>query len=275
MARMELARFAVGRLGISRALSIDSAEIAHLLENPDTYPDSVRKLFGGFDHVYSFFAADDRRFRRSLTAVAPAASFYPFRPSADGHVAAAYLAAVYPEAPAPDRAAITLRAEDTAAASDMLARLGLQTGSFLLILPGSGSVAKNWAVENFLALAKLIQPELRSLCVLGPAESDLESRFKSAQISTVSSVELGVVAGIAALSRLFVGNDSGVSHLAAAAGASGVVIFGPTDPARWRPLGRVEAIRSESIANIAVEDVAALVVDSRGSDSLPIRLWGG
>jgi heptosyltransferase-3 len=74
----------------------------------------------------------------------------------------------------------------------------------------------------------------------------------------VKDLELGEVAAIARMARAFVGNDSGVSHLAAAAGGGrGVVLFGPTDPERWRPLGAVRIIRREPIGSIAVEEVEA------------------
>ena len=45
------------------------------------------------------------------------------------------------------------------------------------------------------------------------------------------------VAAVLARATLYLGNDSGVSHLAGAVGAQGVVLYGPTDPRRWGPLG--------------------------------------
>jgi len=69
---------------------------------------------------------------------------------------------------------------------------------------------------------------------------------------------LPTVAAIARIATAFVGNDSGVSHLAAAVGASGIVIFGPTDPARWRPLGSrtINVLRREPLDSINVHEVA-------------------
>ena len=66
----------------------------------------------------------------------------------------------------------------------------------------------------------------------------------------------------AALSRagLFVGNDAGVSHLAAAAGAPTLALFGPTDPALWAPVGpRAVVLRAPdgSLDGLAVADVVA------------------
>ena len=67
-------------------------------------------------------------------------------------------------------------------AEDRLASLGLEAGNFMLILPGSGSAAKNWPAENFVALAKMLAARIRSLVILGPAEAALEATFASAGI---------------------------------------------------------------------------------------------
>jgi heptosyltransferase-2 len=53
------------------------------------------------------------------------------------------------------------------------------------------------------------------------------------------------LAALLARATLFIGHDSGVAHLASAVDAAGVVLFGPTEPARWRPLGRrIVALRA-------------------------------
>src|SRR5580658_3527858 len=91
MARAELARFAVGRLGAVHAHSIDRRETC-LLFMPSADLAPARAFFGSFDHIYSFFAADDPDFRASLAAVSNGTvTFIPFRPPGDGHIAACYL----------------------------------------------------------------------------------------------------------------------------------------------------------------------------------------
>ena len=97
--------------------------------------------------------------------------------------------------------------------------------------------------------------------ILGPAETSIEPIFREAGVPVLKDLELPTVAAIARLASAFVGNDSGVSHLAAAVGAPGVVIFGPTDPARWRPLGpggdaRIRILRGQPIDSVATGEVA-------------------
>ncbi len=268
MARDELAQFAVGRLGIARGHSIDRREVASLFsESANEDRDAPRRFFGLFDRIYCFFNSDDSRFRRALSeAAAPAAvSFHRFRPAGAGHVAAAYLEEMTGGSNVTD-VAMNLLPDDLDAASRALSGIAAPK-KFVAIFLGSGSPAKNWAAEKFLALADLIDPNARAIFILGPAEDALENILIARGHPMIKSRSLGAVAAIARMGCAFVGNDSGVSHLAAAAGAPGVVLFGPTDPARWRPLGRVTVIRREPIDTIEPAEVMAALDAIRRHDS--------
>jgi lipopolysaccharide heptosyltransferase III len=59
--------------------------------------------------------------------------------------------------------------------------------------------------------------------------------------------------------RVYIGNDAGITHLAAAVGAPVVAIFGPTDPARWAPRGNRVRIIAGDLQNITVDEVLAAV----------------
>jgi heptosyltransferase III len=268
MAREELARFAVGRIGIGRSYSIDRREVAALFaENPDLT--EAARFFRSFTRIYSFFASDDTRFRRALEdAAAPAVvSFHAFRPAGRGHVAAGYLDEIGERAASPDEyldANIGVLAEDIAEASQALARLGLADTRVVLLFPGSGSPYKNWPAENVAALASALAPPLRALVVLGPSEGAIEPIFVARVIARLRDQPLGTIAGLARLAAGFVGNDSGVSHLAAAAGAPGVTIFGPTDPDRWRPRGRVKVVRALNLADLTPAKVTTALKEIIG-----------
>jgi lipopolysaccharide heptosyltransferase III len=261
MAREELAQFAIDRAGIMRSHSIDRREVAALFaENPDL-TEAVR-FFHPFTRIYSFFASDEARFRHALEAAAASAvvSFHAFRPAGPGHVAAGYLDEIGERSEPRDEpldAHIEVLADDVAEATQALARLGLGDTRVVLLFPGSGSRHKNWSAENFAALADALPPPLRALVVLGPAEVAIEPLFIARGIARLRDQPLGTTAGLARLAAGFVGNDSGVSHLAAAAGAPGIAIFGPTDPDRWRPLGRVKAIRALPLSDLTPAAVIA------------------
>lgn len=125
-----------------------------------------------------------------------------------------------------------------------------------LIHPGSGSTAKNWPVEKFLALSRQLQGlGHRVVWIRGPAEVGQPDAWDGERIDRPS---LQTLAAILAVSRIFIGNDSGVSHLAGATGTSLVVLFGPTNPTVWRPDGpRVQVVRAASgaLEDISVESV--------------------
>jgi heptosyltransferase III len=261
MARAELARFALSRLGAVHAHSIDRREIGHLFVRSLDLAEA-RAFFGGFEHIYSFFASDNSDFRSCLAAVSTGTlAFVPFRPEGGGHIAISYLREV--EASAIEEediltlSRVTVLPEDLDAADDLLAAIGLRQDDFLLLLPGSGSPSKNWPPEHFADLASLIAPKLPSVVVIGPAEAPLAPFFHTRNLLVVDQLDLGTVAGLACRARCFVGNDSGVAHLAARAGAPGVAIFGPTKPGRWRPLGKVQVLQHEPLSDLLPDQVAA------------------
>ena len=211
-----------------------------------------------FDRIYSFFASDDPRFRARLAEETDAVvSFHPFRPDGGGHVSAGYLRAIGEAASTIDTR-LEPTPDDLAAASRVLAKSKCDRSNLIVIFPGSGSPAKNWPADRFAALASSLSKRASIVVVLGPAETSIEPVFRDARVPVLRDLDLPTVAAIARLASIFVGNDSGVSHLAAAVGASGVVIFGPTDPARWGPRGsgRIDILRREPIDSVEVREVA-------------------
>jgi heptosyltransferase III len=260
MARFELARLVAGRSVVARAHSIDAREVGDLFAAENA--ERGGRFFGEFDRIYSFFASEDSRFRARLTAATDAdVSFHPFRPGGDGHVSAGYLRAIDEDA-SPIDAWIEPTSDDLAAALRALVQSKCDSSNLIVIFPGSGSPSKNWPVDKFLKVS-VMQPSTLAYrasvaVILGPAETSVEPIFREAGIRVLKDLDLPTVAAIARIATAFVGNDSGVSHLAAAVGASGVAIFGPTDPARWRPLGAgtIKILRGEPLDSIDVREVA-------------------
>ena len=120
----------------------------------------------------------------------------------------------------------------------------------VILHPGSGSPAKVW--PYFEELARRL-PD--SVILLGPCETPL-----NAPNACLTNLPLSAVAEELRHCRLFIGNDSGITHVAAYWGAPTVALFGPTDPAIWGPLGRrVKVLRKSSLADISIEDVRKLL----------------
>ena len=116
----------------------------------------------------------------------------------------------------------------------------------LVIHPGSGSPRKNWPLDRFLAVAvRARDAGWHPRFLLGEVERDLAPAVHVAGFDVTVDVPLDEVAALLGGCGGYLGNDSGISHLAAACGASCAVLFGPTDPAQWAPRGAVQVVRAE------------------------------
>jgi heptosyltransferase-3 len=131
---------------------------------------------------------------------------------------------------------------------------------FLSLHPGSGSPAKNWS--RFAELVERLAPE-RFLVVEGPADEEPARALRGMKGAVCASgLGLPALAAVLRHAGAHVGNDSGVSHLAAACGTPTVAVFGPTDPHLWAPIGprvRVVSVSSGVLAEIGAEVVAGAV----------------
>ena len=123
-------------------------------------------------------------------------------------------------------------------------------GGFAVIHPFSGSAKKCWPLECYRELARCLDMPVRWSA--GPEEKLADA---------VRIDDLYELAGWLATARVYIGNDSGITHLAAAVGTPVVALFGPTDPRIWAPRGRdVCVVARPSIEDIEVGEVAAAVL---------------
>jgi heptosyltransferase III len=132
------------------------------------------------------------------------------------------------------------------------------------IHPGSGSNQKNWPLENWIDLfsSSSALGNVEGLLVISgeadKAQTDqLEREWKNRDVRFARNLPLSHLAAVLERS-IFVGHDSGISHLAAAAGANCILLFGPTDPDVWAPAndnvqilgapnGRLDDLRIETV----------------------------
>jgi heptosyltransferase-3 len=119
---------------------------------------------------------------------------------------------------------------------------GLAIGQPLAVIhPGSGSAHKCVAPDLLASVVIAVQASGATPVVLeGPADREPVERLL--QLCTnppivLKGLDLFTVAGVLAQALLFVGQDSGITHMAGLIGVRTVALFGPTDPARWAPRG--------------------------------------
>jgi heptosyltransferase III len=127
------------------------------------------------------------------------------------------------------------------AARDLLSELGIYSKP-VFIHPGSGGRRKVWPLRNWHGLLDWVRRELSSQALLsiGPADDYMDefcAAMREAGVPMVSGLPLLRLSALLSLCGLFVGSDSGMSHLAAATGIPTIAVFGPTDPRVWAPQG--------------------------------------
>ena len=113
---------------------------------------------------------------------------------------------------------------------------------FITLHPGAAWRPRAWRAERYAALADRLTASYGiPFAVVGlPSERDVEERMrdalKNARVAWLFGVlSLPEIAALLRASRLFIGNDSGLAHLAAACGTPVVSLFGPQDPRRFAP----------------------------------------
>lgn len=274
-----------GASEVDRVWSWDGAEVTRVLSGDGTsgpFADALRSADAVVAYTRSRSLTDALRSRARLLLVHDPAP--PARgPHASQWFAQPLTTLGVPESPEPPE--LRFSGEEQAWAETLLRRL---PSRFLAFHPGSGSDTKNWPADRFLALAERLHdnPALGphpSLLVLGPAEA--EGASPSAPVPGTSLPEedtpslvvarelpLRVLGAVLARAGLYVGNDSGVSHLAAAAGAPALALFGPTDPALWAPVGRhVRCLRAprarmaQLSVEVALESAQGLLRSAEGA----------
>ena len=121
---------------------------------------------------------------------------------------------------------------------------GLPEGPLLALAPGANWPPKIWPAERFAELARTLAPRFAGVVLVGgPGDRERTAAVAAALGGALPAADLagrtGLLGAAAVLERcaLFVGNDSGLGHMAAAVGRPTVTVFGPGEPARYRPWG--------------------------------------
>ena len=116
-----------------------------------------------------------------------------------------------------------------------------QEQSLVLVHPGSGSVHKRLEPRRMASLIeRLWQEGMYPLILEGPADLDAVGQalhFVSRPTLVLRDLALSQLAGVFAQVALYIGHDSGVTHLSALLGVPTIALFGPTDHHRWAPQG--------------------------------------
>jgi heptosyltransferase-3 len=143
--------------------------------------------------------------------------------------------------PVKDRPKSRLAVTESAANSikAKFSSFNLQNPSFALIHPTAAFDTKQWATENFARVTEFLsEKKLSAVAVATKKERGVLENLKQVArvpITIFDDLTLPEITALASKAKIFVGNDSGIAHIAAAVGTPSVVIFGPSNINHWRP----------------------------------------
>jgi predicted lipopolysaccharide heptosyltransferase III len=136
------------------------------------------------------------------------------------------------------RTQLGISSEANEKVKQLLAQAALTDRKIALIHPAAAFATKQWATEHFARVAEFLSGRgLAPVAIAAPNERPLLEKLCSEASVKITTLDpsLPEVTALAAHSELFVGNDSGIAHIAAAVGTPAVVIFGSSNIAHWRP----------------------------------------
>ena len=224
--------------------SIDAKAMAGFFIPHGVLDSTLVKYFGGFNLVISYLFDPDRIFSNNVRACGVKQVIDASPRPENTHAAEHYCQpleslAIYVEAPRPR---IHPNESDREAAAKFLKMVGREP--LVAIHPGSGSEKKNWPVEKFGALSRWLADELAAQLLIVRGEADERATQKLTEllgerpITVAKGLKLVELAAVLERCVLFLGNDSGITHLAAAVGTPTVAVFGAASVSIWEPLGQ-------------------------------------
>ncbi len=210
------------------------------------------------DRVVSCFGGDDQRSRQRLAPLfgAGECSFLPIRPENEypGHLVDLWREMLKVESP--------VSRHPWPVPPEWITRT--LPPSSALLQPGSGGRDKCWPLDSFIKLARgLERCGHNPVFILGPAEMErlhYRQMLLMEGFEIVTCPSLKTLCGMLASCRVYIGNDSGVSHLAGVLGARCVVLFGASCPRHFAPIGpRVKIISGRKLDDMSPDAVLGAV----------------
>jgi heptosyltransferase-2 len=265
-----IARLALDTGLVDRIDSLNRAGMEAFFSYRPSFSDAQLEFVESFDVIVSYLNDPDGLVRNNLQLAGAKQVLYGSPIVEEGHASAHLMKpleelAIYDDGRAPR---LELPAELRAQGLKWLEEHGLQRA--VAIHPGSGSPKKNWPIENFMDLARRLKKTgvLTPFYTLGEADRDAEQALAlgELEVCTLAGRDLVGVAAVLSGCAGFVGNDSGITHLAAAMGLNVTALFGPTDPDQWAPRNPgVKTLRAPSgnLKNLSVDTVCSSITENQ------------
>ncbi len=236
-----------------RVRSLERYEVRRLFVPGSAEEERLQHFFAAYSSIFSWMGSAQEIFVQELHKLSEGrARVFPFQPPAEVrlHQSEYYLACVADRPLALGNPEIRLR-PDAVAWSERYWRQHFADGKPVMALaPGSGAPEKNWPQHSFRVVAEWWRSQASGavVVILGPVEEERGDYKAWGQETVVArNLDLAKLAALLSRSDVYLGNDSGVSHLAAALGVPAVVLFGPSAVARWAPRGNDVTVVTQNV----------------------------
>ena len=267
-----------GRTCVDSIRSIDSVDLHRLFAEAGTFDlvdgDALINVFGDYAWIVTFLGEPDSNFEQNLIFTANCSRSAEVitlstKPSQkfSAHITDFYIQQFITQSGLPlgpwrvrkAKSLIKATKADISTGRELLEEINIDFSEELVVIqPGSGGSHKCCHLDNFLAVTKeLVSKDIKVIFLLGPVEVE---QFSSATIKKINSVakcltdlSLTQVLGLLSCADAFLGNDSGITHLAAALGVRTLAVFGPTNPDLYGPIGPAVTVLASATAGFAKE----------------------
>lgn len=231
---------------------LECYEITRLFVPGAEKDEKLKRFFGSYESIYSWMASSHPDFTRHLQLVsAGRLKMFPFLPSESHiHMVDYYLSCLGKNGVLDLSPTIPLQSDAVDWGRRFWRQHRLEKKKVLALAPGSGAREKNWPPESYKVVVEWWEKRFggKIIVVLGPVEQEREeTRGPWGHAVVVWGLELAKVAALLSRCAVYLGNDSGVSHMAAALGVETVVVFGPTDPVQWAPRGKSVTVLTKNV----------------------------
>ncbi|MHC4759328.1 MAG: glycosyltransferase family 9 protein [Planctomycetota bacterium] len=262
MGHTEYTEFFTGRTSIDGLRSIDTVDLHRLFTKRNDYDvsdgDSLVCAFRGYSWIVSFMGTPDSDFEQNLLYTVNCSHSgtvitLDLKPpkSFSGHLSEYHVQEFLKEVEEPKgKCSLDLQEQlikpgrtDSLQGKQILTDYGIGScDKLVLIHPGSGALKKCWHIDNYIQIAQTLMDQgLEVVFLLGPAEQERFGKERLKKIKKCShclaDLNLTNVLEILTCADLYIGNDSGISHLAGSLGLQTLVIYGVTNPRLYRPIG--------------------------------------
>ena len=232
-----------GRPYADAVRDINRADMIPLFQEGVPLPAGMERYLQGFDCAFCFSQSDN--LARNLCRAGIRRTFtLPSFPdkrihTIDHHLSSLNAFGIPTISTSPT---IYLRREERQEAGQFFGRRGWDLTRIAALHPGAGSRKKVWPAPRFAALARaLAGKSYKILIIEGPADKaatqEVAAGLERIPYLLVRDLPISQLAALLSYVALFIGNDSGISHLAAALKRPTIALFGPTDPYVWAPRG--------------------------------------